>query len=380
MWLLLMPPVGGLGRPAGGDQQKGKAMQYTIRSGGSRRTLVRGALVGMLCISSSGCTYFTHYKDRAAFDESSYSLDAKQRVVFSFAREDQDQLGRTSRYVCAEPSPDALSAIAASGALEAQVAGQGGGAASASLNEAVAAIGLRTQTIQLLRDGLYRACEAYLNGAIDEFGYALLLNKYDETMVSLVAIDGLTGMRPAAQVAIGGETSGKASGEQNASTADAKGEGGGGEVAEDATPAATITIKDDAESSAKITTLQFSTPAAPNLDATNLAAISPEITKIVNAFSKGSSTTLGACMMWLARQEEDDLKKPQAQMLLDYCQWRRDALDHQFSPVGACLTWLASGENPEDAVRGKLCGEILRNGAPAPIFPAGKDLTQVAAK
>ena len=71
--------------------------------------------------------------------------------------------------------------------LEAQAAGQGGGAASASLNEAVAATGLRTQTIQLLRDGLYRACEAYLNGAIDEFGHALLLNKYDETMVSLVS-------------------------------------------------------------------------------------------------------------------------------------------------------------------------------------------------
>jgi hypothetical protein len=158
-------------------------MQYTIRSGRTMRTLIHGVLVGVLCISSSGCAYFTHYKDRAAFDESSYSLDAKQRVVLSFASADKQ--GRTGRYVCAEPSPDALSAMAASGALEAQVAGQGGGAASASLNEAVASIGLRTQTIQLLRDGLYRACEAYLNGAIDEFGYALLLNKYDDSMISL---------------------------------------------------------------------------------------------------------------------------------------------------------------------------------------------------
>jgi hypothetical protein len=141
----------------------------------------------VLCISSSGCAYFTHYKDRAALDESSYSLDAKQRVVLSLASE--EGRSRTGRYVCAEPSPDALSAIAAPGALEAQVAGQGGGAASVSLNEAVASMGLRTQTIQLLRDGLYRACEAYLNGAIDEFGYALLLNKYDDSMISLVAID-----------------------------------------------------------------------------------------------------------------------------------------------------------------------------------------------
>jgi hypothetical protein len=353
-------------------------MQYMIRSGRTMRTLVRSALIGLLCASSSGCTYFTHYKDSAAFDESSYSLDAKQRVVFSFAREDQQPGHRTSRYICAEPSPDALSAIAASGALEAQVAGQGGGAASAGLNEAVAAIGLRTQTIQLLRDGLYRACEAYLNGAIDEFGYALLLNKYDETMISLVAIDGLTGMRPAAQVAIGGETTGKASGEQNVSTPGANGKDGGGEAPNDAS-ATTVTIKDNAESSAKVTTLQFSTPAAPNLDPANLTTISPEITKIVKGFSQGS-TTIGACMMWLARQDEDDLNKKQAQKLLEYCQWRREAVDRLFSPYGACLTWLASGENPGDEVRGKLCGEALRNGPPAPILPAGMDLTQIAAR
>jgi hypothetical protein len=152
------------------------------------RLLIRGVIVGALCTSSSGCADFTTFKQRAALDETSYSLDAKQRVVLSFER--ANGLGRTTRYVCAEPSPDALSALAASGALEAQVAGQGGGAASASLNEAVASIGLRTQTIQLLRDGLYRACEAYLNGAIDEFGYALLLNKYDETMISLLALEG----------------------------------------------------------------------------------------------------------------------------------------------------------------------------------------------
>jgi len=351
-------------------------MQYTVRSGHTLHTLVRSALIGVLCISSSGCAYFTHFKDRAAFDESSYSLDAKQRVVFSFARADEP--GRTSRYVCAEPSPDALSAIAASGALEAQVAGQGGGTASASLNEAVASIGLRTQTIQLLRDGLYRACEAYLNGAINEFGYALLLNKYDETMMSLVAIDGLTGTRSAAQVAIGGETTGKANGEQNASIPESEGKGGGEEVASGATPATTVTIKDDPESSAKVTTLQFSTPAAPNFDSASLAAVSLEITKIVKHMTQ-SSTTVGACMMWLASQSDDDLKKDYAQKLLEYCQWRRAAVDRQFSPYGACLAWLASGENAGDEVRGKLCGEALRNGPPAPI-PVGLELTQVAAR
>jgi hypothetical protein len=335
--------------------------------------LVPGALVGALCVFNSGCAYFSHYKDRAAFDESSYSLDAKQRVVLSFAS--QDGNGRTGRYVCAEPSPDALSAIAASGALEAQVAGQGGGAASASLHEAVASMGLRTQTIQLLRDGLYRACEAYLNGAIDEFGYALLLSKYDDSMISLVAIDGLTGGRPAAQVAVGGETMGKASDEQNTSTpasgTPAAGEGG-------AAPTAAVMIKDGAETRAKVTTVQFNTPATSNLDATSLGAISPEIAKIVKHVTQGS-TTIGACMMWLARQTDDDLRTEGARRLLEYCQWRRDVQDRLASPYGACLAWLASGENPGDEVRGRLCGEALRHGAPAPI-PVRVESTLVAAR
>jgi hypothetical protein len=352
-------------------------MQYAIRSGPTMRASIHGALVGAICISSSGCAYFTHYKDRAAFDESSYSLDAKQRVVFSFARED-DKPGLTSRYVCAEPSPDALSAIAASGALEAQVAGQGGGAASASLNEAVASIGLRTQTIQLLRDGLYRACEAYLNGAINEFGYAMLLNKYDDSMISLVAIDGLTGTRPAAQVAIGGETTGKASGEQNTSTPAPKGESSGEEAANGTPPAATVMIKDNAESGAKVTTLEFSTPAAPNFDAASLAAVSPEITKIVRQVTRGS-TVVGACMMWLAGQSDADLRTEQAKMLLDYCEWGREAFDRLASPYGACLTWIASGENPEDKVREGLCREALRNG-PRETLPARTELAQLATR
>ena len=40
-------------------------------------------------------------------------------------------------------------------------------------------------------------------------------------------------------------------------------------------------IKDGAKTSAKVTTVQFTTPAAPNLDAASLGTISPEIAKIV---------------------------------------------------------------------------------------------------
>ena len=39
---------------------------------------------------------------------------------------------------------------------------QGGVGGTSSTSESVASIGLRTQTIQLLRDAYYRLCEAFL--------------------------------------------------------------------------------------------------------------------------------------------------------------------------------------------------------------------------
>jgi hypothetical protein len=61
---------------------------------------------------------------------------------------------------------------------------------AASLAEAVQSVGRRTQSIQLLRDGLYRACEAYLNGAITANEYRLLLSRISAFAITLVAVDG----------------------------------------------------------------------------------------------------------------------------------------------------------------------------------------------
>jgi len=44
----------------------------------------------------------------------------------------------------------------------------------------------------VLRDGLYRACEAFLNGAIDETEYKLIVMGFDNFAITMVAIDGLT--------------------------------------------------------------------------------------------------------------------------------------------------------------------------------------------
>ncbi len=99
------------------------------------------------------------------------------------------------RVICAEPSPDALVTFstALSAAVRGELAGQGAvsGELRRSLSETGRVLGERTPTIQLLRDNLYRACEAYANGVLDSFAYALVLTRIDELMVNLVAIEAL---------------------------------------------------------------------------------------------------------------------------------------------------------------------------------------------
>ena len=48
-------------------------------------------------------------------------------------------------------------------------------------------LGERLATVQLLRDGLYRACEAFANGAISDATYAMIVSKIDDTMVTMLA-------------------------------------------------------------------------------------------------------------------------------------------------------------------------------------------------
>lgn len=102
------------------------------------------------------------------------------------------------RVICAEPSPDVFTALAASLSGGAGAGGQNIGAA-ASMAQSAAALGPRTQTIQLLRDGLYRACEAYMNGLINRDEYRQIMFAYDEVMITMIAVDGLNYALPVLQ-------------------------------------------------------------------------------------------------------------------------------------------------------------------------------------
>lgn len=150
-------------------------------------------------------------------------IDAKQRAIIVSQRSDEvtsnDQTSqREKRYIaCAEPSPDAMSAYAAQFAGELAMSPQGAdgtnrsAAIKGALQEAAAFIGMRTPSIQLLRDAMYRVCEAYANGAIDSDQYELLMRRYQRQIVAMMAIESLTqaGRVPAITLTTQGSTGGE---------------------------------------------------------------------------------------------------------------------------------------------------------------------------
>jgi hypothetical protein len=130
-------------------------------------------------------------------------LDAQQRLLL---------YGPDGKY-CAEPSPDALASFAASLGLAASVPGTGAGSAAGAFNSAAASIGLRTQSITLMRDALYRICEATANGTLKPVDAALLLTRSQDLTAVVVAVEQLTGAVAANQAALTGSANSAATAE-----------------------------------------------------------------------------------------------------------------------------------------------------------------------
>ncbi len=155
-----------------------------------RTILLTGSVLALSACASVGNLAAVNKKETiGSFNGKSPTgvfIDAEQRAVLSNRRTDED-----IRVVCAEPAPDALSAIAAQAGVSVSdisnaVSAEGG------VSQAAANIGLRTQTIQTLRDGFYRVCEAYMNGLSQE-QYSIMLRRFQTNMIALLAIEQLTG-------------------------------------------------------------------------------------------------------------------------------------------------------------------------------------------
>lgn len=180
------------------------------------KTVLAVSALACLPLFLAACDGGTIYKKGTLGDVQTLSIDARQRLIISGKRKSDGV-----RVICAEPSPDALVAQAAVLAAQGNFTGQSGapsasGSAAVGFQESAASIGLRTQSIQVLRDGYYRLCETYLNDAIDKKEYLAVIKNVDTFIAVSLAIDGMGNPKAAQNVAIttGAVTAGSGEGDQ----------------------------------------------------------------------------------------------------------------------------------------------------------------------
>ncbi len=142
----------------------------------------------------AACANFNTLERRTSTPNSGKAihLDVQQRLVLF------DALGR----VCAEPSPDAMASFASSMGVSMSDLSGTSKSISQSGGSTAASIGLRTQSITLMRDTLYRMCEAYLNNAVNPVQLATFLSKSQDLIAVLLATEQLTGAVKANQVIV----------------------------------------------------------------------------------------------------------------------------------------------------------------------------------
>jgi len=145
-------------------------------------------------------------------------IDAKQRGLISNPdkaerkvteyRKNGDVVVKTTinnqLRLCIEAAPDVFSAFATSAAAQVAVKAaekSGEGRFSLSSSENAATIS-RTQTINMLREAMFRTCERYLNGAIDKNELIVQAARDQRVMVSILAIEQLTGVYMPATTAL----------------------------------------------------------------------------------------------------------------------------------------------------------------------------------
>lgn len=158
--------------------------------------------VAVLGVALAGCganfgSIFRSYE--ADGKTTNVLVDAKQRAILSAPADKVEPIDKSRKrdvFHCAEPSPDALSAITSNFAGSfGGIFGPGKevqGALAQAFSETASELGRRNATIQLLRDGLYRQCEAYMNGLIDQRYYEQIANKYVNAMLVLLATEEIT--------------------------------------------------------------------------------------------------------------------------------------------------------------------------------------------
>jgi hypothetical protein len=170
-------------------------------------------LAALLCLLSGGCANLGSIHHHYALDGDGGShlilIDAKQRAILT-ARRPLPGLSVpfTSAYraFCTEPSPDVFSVLSQAASASGSF-GQDATAIQAALNAAFSNSETgstipRTQTVNMLREMMYRTCERYISGALDENQFSIQAIRDQHTIVSILAIEQLTGTVTPSAVAL----------------------------------------------------------------------------------------------------------------------------------------------------------------------------------
>lgn len=185
------------------------------RTGGKMNNVFRLTTALAASVALSGCAVMNsiHWKFPGPNGSSVFTVDAKQRHLI-MAKEGKN--GEKGIRVCAEAAPDVFSAINSSLGGNALFGATDRSAKISSAIAETAASIERTQTINLLRESMYRTCERYLSGALDKRTFVIQAARDQQTMLAILAIEQLTGAVRGPSVIISGPSTsaGIANGEE----------------------------------------------------------------------------------------------------------------------------------------------------------------------
>lgn len=149
-------------------------------------------VVLFLASSLVGCTS-THLESAHIGHTPTLVTTADLRVV----TERLNPNGKAYPIVCAEPPPDVAKTLSTAAQLSADIRSAaevgGSGAVSSASLEQLAELAGRVPGLLALRDGLFRACEAYANGTIGADAYAMVLSRYGDLLSTLLLADAAAG-------------------------------------------------------------------------------------------------------------------------------------------------------------------------------------------
>ncbi len=140
-------------------------------------------IAGFLLLTGCNKAFQGHWENGAYHTPTAYT-SAEVRIIEQRAHPTIP--GRD--VVCTEPTPDVAEALSTAAQLQGNGSsgpGNAGIGVAFASQEALAELAGRSTALLGLRDGLFRACEAYANGAIGDAAYALILSRYGQLMATL---------------------------------------------------------------------------------------------------------------------------------------------------------------------------------------------------